>query len=169
MASSAAAPTRHTVAQTVFASLNPKHFSIHQRIRQFFPGGIIDALNRRAGNVHVFRASFLRVFFRIDQADRFIFIDRHLHNAVIILGCIQRAVSIVFRKAANTSPFKRSGHFIHLVLSAEAARYPRRLRNRSQVLQLTIDLIKPCLQRCALLFKRFFLRGRGINTRKTTA
>ena len=115
------------------------------------------------------RAFFLRVSFRIDQANRLVFVDRHLHNAVIILGSIQWAVSIIFRKAANTSPFKRSGHFIHLVLSAEAASYARSLRNRSQVLQLTIDLIKPCLQRCALLFKRFFLRGRRIYTRKTTA
>ena len=93
----------------------------------------------------MFRALFLRISLRIDQANRFILVNRHLHNAVFILGSIQRAVSIVFWKAANTSPFKRSGHFIHLILSAEAARYPRSLRNRSQVLQLTIDLIKPCL------------------------
>lgn len=117
----------------------------------------------------MFRTSFLRISLRIDQADRLIFVDRHLHNAVIIRICVERAVSIVFRKAANTSPFKRSWHNSYLVLSAAAARYPRSLRNRSQILQLTIDLIKSCLQRCALLFKRFFLRGCGIYARKTTA
>ena len=115
------------------------------------------------------RALFLRISLRIDQANRFIFVNRHLHNAVIILGSVERTVSIIFRKAANTSLFKWSGHYIHLVLSAEAASYAYSLRNRSQVLQLIIDLFKPCLQLCALLFKRFFLRGRGINTRKTTA
>ena len=116
----------------------------------------------------MFRAFFLRVSFRIDQTNRLILIDRHLHNAVIIHICVERSESVVVRQAANTSPFKRSWHFIHLILYAEAARSPRSLRDCSQVLQLIIDLIKPCLQRCALLFKRFFLRGRRIYTRKTT-
>ena len=93
------------------------------------------------------RTLFLRVSLRIDQAERFVFVDRHLHNAVIILGSVERTVSIIFWKAANTSPFKRSGHYIHLVLSAEAASYVRSLRNRSHVLQLIIDLFKSYLQR----------------------
>ena len=60
----------------------------------------------------MFRACFLRIAFRIDQADRLIFVYSHLHNAVIIFGSIEWAVSIIFRKAANSPPFKGSWHLL---------------------------------------------------------
>ena len=61
------------------------------------------------------RAFFLRVSLRIDQTNRLILVDRHLHNADIIRICVERSEPIVIRQAANTSPFKRSWHFIHLI------------------------------------------------------
>ncbi len=115
VASTTTAPARHAVAQAIFAAFNPQHFPVNQRVGEFLSCGIIDALNRRTGNVHMLRALFLRISFRIDQANCLILVDRHLHNAVVRICSIQRAVSIVFRKAANSSPFKGSRHSTHLV------------------------------------------------------
>ena len=50
---------------------------MHKGFSQLFTGIAIDALNGRPGDVHLIGALLLREVFKIDQADRFVFVHGH--------------------------------------------------------------------------------------------
>ncbi len=63
-----------TVAEPVFATLDPERTSVHQCVCQFSAGGIINLLGCSPSDLHPLATLFLGQAFFVDQPDRLIFI-----------------------------------------------------------------------------------------------
>lgn len=78
----AAATFFSAVAKRIFSAANDEALSVDQHIRKFLACVVVDALHGRARYVHLRGAFLLRESRLVDQADRFIFVDRH-HDRVL--------------------------------------------------------------------------------------
>ncbi len=112
------------VTNRVISAANGKSFSVDQYIRKLIARVVINALHRRACDIHLRGAFFLRKTHQIDEANRFIFIDRHNN------GAFSRTISrwpkgYVPRHAADSAAFSRPWHIALPRNSALATRVKR--------------------------------------------
>jgi len=79
-ASAAAAGFFVSVAELVSPPLDPEGKSIDQCFRQFFPGGIVDHLDRGPGHLHISTALLLGKPLLVNETDGFVFIHVKDHG-----------------------------------------------------------------------------------------
>lgn len=100
------------ITQHKIAAFDPKGTPIHDASGQFLSCALIDPLDRGPCDLHKSRALFLAETFLIDQADRFIFIDRHDHR-LLFRRCVERNKRKRLRKMTDFSALHWPGHAYH--------------------------------------------------------
>ena len=91
-AAAAAAVDLTPITELIVPALDPQRPPVHQGLRQFFPGGVIDGLHGAPGHLHIGAALLLRETLPVDQADGLILIHRQDHS--FLPGATSRGVKL---------------------------------------------------------------------------